>query len=122
MATITIKYEKPAVVVPAEVAQICPLFLPTNSYVDTEPYDGTIYDTNVWGLNTWEGLAAYLEKITDHPGILIMFKAAVRDGEATFEEADAKVVEYIKEVGVALAGYGFTVEAAEGAAADGEEH
>ena len=112
MASITIKYTAPAVPVEADVKQICAFFLPTNSYVDTKPYEGSLYDTNVEGYGTWEGMAAYLEKISASPNVLIMFKAAVNAGQVTFEEADAKQVEYYKEVGRQLAPYGFEVTAA----------
>lgn len=112
MASITIKYTAPEAPVQADVKQICAFFLPTNSYVDSKEYEGTIWDTNVEGWGTWEGIAAYLEKISATPNVLIMFKAAVRDGEITFEEADAKQVEYYKEVGRRLAVYGFEVTAA----------
>lgn len=112
MATITITYTEPEVPVEANVAQICALFLPTNSYVDLPPYEGTIYDTNVDGWGTWEGLAEYLGKITHSPNVLIMFKAAYRDGSVEFTEDDPKMVEYYKEIGMALEAYGFVVAAA----------
>lgn len=111
MASITIKYTAPAGPVEADVKQICAFFLPTNSYVDTKPYEGTIWDTNVEGWGTWEGFVAYLEKISAAPTVLIMFKAAARDGQITFTEDDAKQVEYYKEIGRQLAPYGFEVTA-----------
>ena len=117
----TIKITFTAVEAPneAQIAQVCSCFYPSNSYVDTDPYDGTVYDTNVPGFGTWEGLVDYLSKITNAPNILIMFKAAVRDGEVEFEESDPKQVEYYKELGVALADNGFTVEVADSESAEG---
>ena len=29
------------------VSPIAPLYVPTNSYIDTPAYEGTVYDTNV---------------------------------------------------------------------------
>ena len=99
MATIKITYTAPAAAPSREVASICGLFAPQNAYIDLEPYAGTVYDTNVEGWGIWEGLAAYLGKITNTPNVLILFKAAERDGAVEFEEADAKVAEYFKELG-----------------------
>ena len=112
MATITIKYEAPVAPVKQDIAPICRLFEPNNSYVDTDPYMGTVYDTNVDGFGTWEGLADYLSKITHSPNVLILFNAAVRDGQTSFDEDDPKMIEYYKELGVTLALYGFTVTVA----------
>lgn len=122
MASITIKYTAPVAPVQADIDQICAIFKPTNSYVDSEVYEGTIWDTNVEGFGTWEGLEAYVSSLSHTPNALIMFKAAVRDGEVTFEENDAKQVEFYKEIGAALAAYGFEVSAGEGSdsEADGE--
>ena len=118
MASITIKYTAPEAPVEADVKQICAFFLPTNSYVDTEPYEGTIWDTNVEGWGTWEGFVAHLEKISAAPNVLILFKAAARDGEITFDEEDPKQIEYIKEIGLELAAYGF--EVSDGSNSEGE--
>ena len=112
MASITIKYTEPKALVQADVKQICAFFLPTASYVDSPEYEGSIWDTNVEGTGTWEGIAAYLDSISAAPNVLIMFKAAATDGTVTFEESDAKQVEYYKEVGRRLAVYGFEVSAA----------
>jgi hypothetical protein len=114
MATITITYTAPVAPVDGVVAPISATYFPTNSYVDSEPYAGTIWDTNVEGFGTWEGLVNYLSKVTAHPGYAIMFKAAMRDGSATVTETDEKVIEYYKELGVSLADQGFTVEVGDG--------
>lgn len=119
MASITIKYTALEAPVEGKVEQIPAFFLPTNSYVDTEIYEGTIWDTNVEGWGTWEGYVAHLEKISAAPNVLILFKAAARDGEITFEEDDPKQVEYIKEIGLALAAYGF--EVSDGSESEGED-
>ena len=121
MASITIKYTAPEAPVAGQVAPICSLMLPNGSYVDLDVYDGTVWDTNVYGIGDWEGLVEYLGKISHTPNILIMFKAAARDGEVTFEEEDYKMVEYLKELGAALAEFGFTVDAGDGASEEGGE-
>ena len=110
MSTIKITFEAPVAPTKEDIAQVCSVFVPNNAYIDTDPYAGTVYDTNVEGFGTWEGLVEWIASITNTPNVLIMFKAAVRDGEAEFEEEDPKVVEYIKEIGEALADNGFVVE------------
>lgn len=126
MATITIKYTEPTVPASPVVLPVCRLFEPNNSYIDSDPYAGTVYDTNVDGFGTWEGLAKYLSKVTNNPNVFIMFKAAVKaaqeaeegTGSVEFEEQDPKMVEYYKELGLTLTEQGFVVEVADGAAAD----
>lgn len=112
MATskVTITYKAPVAPVDKKVASICAVFEPTGSYIDTEKFAGTVYDTNVKGFGKWEGLVGYLGRITHAPNLLIMFHAAVRDGKAEFEEADAKVLEYIKELKAAFAEFGFSIK------------
>ena len=60
------------------------LFTPGGSYADSTPYEGTAYDTNVYG---WEGLPgippmgtatnvfAWLERATKTPGEAVEFTA-----------------------------------------------
>lgn len=110
MATVKITFTAPEAPANRSVASICAIFEPKNAYIDMEAYEGTVYDTNVDGFGEWEGFVGYLSKITNTPNILILFKAASRDGEVEFEEADPKQLEYLKEIGLALADYGFTVE------------
>ena len=112
MASITIKYTEPVAPVEGDVQQICALFVPTSSYVDGEPYEGTQWDTNVWDdFAGADDLIAYLDKISYAPNVLILFKAAVAAGEdgVTFEETDPKQVEYYKDLGKKLADFGFEV-------------
>ena len=114
MATITIAYVQPVMPAEGDVKQICSLLIPTNSYVDIDEYAGTIWDTNVEGWGTWEGLAAYLDKISAAPTTLILFKAAARDGSIEFEESDAAKIEFFVELGRELSPYGFTVTVDDG--------
>lgn len=114
MATIKITYTAPEVKADGKVMPISALFEPTNSYVDSEPYAGTVYDTNVDGFGTWDGIAAYMSSVTAHKGILLHFKEAVATpGTAVqFDVADADTASYYLEVGNALADQGFKVEVA----------
>ena len=124
MATITIKLHAPKCVDTRKVACICPHLEFDNSYIDTEAYAGTVYDTNIPGFGTWEGLVEYVANVTHSPNILIMFHKVVKEATlndcgclvneegVTFEESNPYVAEYINEVGTALAEYGFTVEVA----------
>lgn len=109
--TITITYEAPVAETPEKVAPICAMFEPHGSYVDTDAYEGTAYDTNVYGMDKFN-YSNFLSTVSMHPGITIMFKAAMRDGEATVTETDPKVVEYYKDLGESLADSGFTVSVA----------
>ena len=116
MATITITYAEPVVACPVNTASICALFAPNGSYTDTDAYAGTVYDTNIWdaecACTDWEQMVKYLSKITSAPNVLILFKAAARDGQVSFEETDPKMIEYYTELGVALEPFGFTVASA----------
>ena len=51
MYTINIKYYGPASESTTPVMPICPVYVPTGSYVDSEAYEGTAFDSNVegWG-------------------------------------------------------------------------
>lgn len=120
MASITIKYTAPEVLDPMAVDQIPAMFWPNNSYVDTEVYEGTIWDTNVEGWGAWDGLADYLDSISMHKGLLLMFKKAVREGEATFEAENEIDAEYCMEVGRALAKFGFEVSDGSNESSDGD--
>ena len=116
MATITITYVEPVVSCPVDAAAICATFKGNTSYADSDAYAGTVYDTNVWdgecACSSWENIVSYLSKIVGAPNVLILFKAAARDGQAAFEETDPKLIEYYTELGVALEPLGFTVTAA----------
>ena len=81
------------------VSPICALFVPTNSYIDTPAYEGTVYDTNVGGFGSINIMEPYATTSFPYPVPLAQFKLAVvgeDDGEGgkqveftvdTYEEA-----------------------------------
>ena len=115
MATITINFKEPEVAVERKCDCICPHLdvEANNSYICNPALAGTAYDTHVPGFGSWEGLVGFIANTTHSPNVLIMFKKAAMTGETvTFEETNPYVAEYIREVGDALADFGFTVEVA----------
>lgn len=101
------------------VNPICALYFPTNSYVDTPAYEGTVYDTNVPGFGSVPVMEPYASTSFPFPLPLAQFKVAVvgEDGESgkeceftvdTYEEAF-----YYMEAGAALKDQGFTVTVTE---------
>ena len=97
----------------AEARKVWPIaaeFEPTGYYVDLDAYDNAPrHDENVPGNGEWEGLAAYIATISTHPGIVLMFKNAMLDGEIEFEETEATMVEYYRDLARVLANEGFKV-------------
>lgn len=106
------------------VAPVCSIFLPTNSYIDTEAYAGTVYDTNVSGFGKIDLMDPYADTSFPFPVPLAQFKLAVI-GTDVLDSDDqptgAKQVQftvdsymeafYYMEAGKALADQGFTVTA-----------
>lgn len=98
------------------VSPICALFVPTNSYIDTPAYEGTVYDTNVGGFGSINIMEPYATTSFPYPVPLAQFKLAVvgeDDGEGgkqveftvdTYEEAF-----YFAAAGKVLVDQGFTV-------------
>ena len=124
--TVTIKYA--GVQTPESipfVSPICSLFLPTNAYIDTAAYAGTVYDTNVKGFGKIDLMDPYADTSFPFPVPLAQFKLAVvgedvLDGEdqPTGEKQVVFTVDsyteafYYMEAGKALADQGFTVTVA----------
>lgn len=140
MADITIKFDvtkrETEPYNPNMRTQICSVFFPDASYIDGKPYEDTIWDTNVWDkIGTLGFLEEYLGSITAAPTTLILFKAAAEKayeenqkeptvnhiGAVKVTEDDAKKVENIREIGKALAKFGFSVEGADIATAEAGE-
>ena len=120
MATVTIKYEAEKDLSPVKTAdpsmQVCPHLEYTNSYVDSDPYAGTVYDTNVEGLGIASDLSVYLANIANAPTALLMFKhAKEKAGEdLKFEISDSIYAEYFNELAItAYKNCGFTVTVAQ---------
>lgn len=59
------------------VSPIAPLCVPTNSYIDTPAYEGTVYDTNVAGFGQLNIMEPYATTSFPYPVPLAQFKLAV---------------------------------------------
>lgn len=108
MAKIKITYTAPVPADAANVSPICPVFEPENGYSKSEAFAGTVY-AYAEGNGTWEGYPAYLDKISSHPGIIAMYKAATK-GDVEFEVTDPMELQYYKELAAELAAEGFATE------------
>ena len=121
--TVTIVYagvQEPASI--PFVSPICAQYVPTNSYVDTAAYDGTVYDMNVKGFGVIDLVEPYATTSFPYPVPLAQFKLAtvgedVLDGDeqptgaktVTFTVASYADAFWYMEAGKALAEQGFTV-------------
>ena len=110
--SITIAYAGPANPTDLRIpAPIYPVYVPSNSYVDTAAYDGTVYDTNVKGMGSINILEPYATTAFPYPVPLAQFKVAVlsNTNEVTFTVETYMEAFYYTEAGKALASQGFTV-------------
>lgn len=98
MATVTITYT--AVSAPAAelAAQICATYVPTNAAADLPVFEGTYYDTNVYGLGEGMSIEAFFNASVAHPGLIAALKLAVANGEYTFDTEDEKLIMYLDEI------------------------
>ena len=108
--TVTITYAGPAN--PSDLripAPIYPIYVPSNSYVDTAAYDGTVYDTNVKGFGYINVMEPYATTNFPFPVPLAQFKVAVvgESNEVTFTVETYMEAFYYMEAGRALASQGF---------------
>lgn len=98
--------------------QICPTFVPNNSYVDTAALDGTVYDTNVYGIGEIDLMEPYKTTSFPFPVPLAQFKVAAVGTSNSVEFTVDTYMEafWYTQAGLALADQGFTVtvEAVEG--------
>ena len=116
--TVNIKYNGPADPGAVRlVSPICAIYTPTNSYVDTAAYDGTVYDTNVKGMGSINVMEPYATTSFPYPVPLAQFKLAVvgTDNEVEFTVDTYMEAFWYMDAGRALADQGFvvTVEAVE---------
>lgn len=97
------------------VAPICRIYTPDNSYVDTEAYENTVYDTNVGGFGSIDLLEPFATTSIPFPLPLAQFKLAVvaENGEVEFEVFDYKEAFYYKQLGAAMYDQGFRIEVTE---------
>ena len=110
--TVTIAYAGPAN--PSDLripAPIYSIYVPSNSYVDTAAYDGTVYDTNVKGFGYINVMEPYATTSFPFPVPLAQFKVAVvgTSNEVTFTVDTYMEAFWYMEAGRALASQGFTV-------------
>lgn len=104
------------------VSPICATYVPTNSYVDTPAYAGTVYDTNVKGFGTIDLMDPYADTSFPFPVPLAQFKLATIGTDVlddndqptgaktvTFTVEDYADAFWYMEAGKALKDQGFTV-------------
>jgi len=112
MKKVTITFTAPVAPAAQPVDQICSIFLPTNAAADNAAFDGTYYDTNVYGFEYAETLEQFMKDSVAHPGLVAALRKAIADGSYEFE-ADEKEALYMGEVAPALADQGFQFEIAD---------
>ena len=110
MATVKITYTAISAPAADAVNQICATFVPTNAAADNPAFEGTYYDTNVYGMG--EGMSAekFFKASVAHPGLVAALKAAVENGEYEFETDNGAMIMYLEEVADAVADQGFEIE------------
>lgn len=109
MATVNIVYTAISAPAADAVAQICATFVPNNAAADNAVFDGTYYDTNVWGIGEGMALETFFQKSVAHPGLILALKAAVANGEYSFDTEDNDMIMYLEEVAPAVADQGFEI-------------
>lgn len=109
MATVKITYTAISAPTAEAVAQICATFVPTNAAADLAPFEGTYYDTNVFGIGEGMGIDKFFQDSVAHPGLIAALKRAVADGEYEFDTEDEKTIMYLEEVAHAVASQGFEI-------------
>lgn len=113
--TVTITYTGPATDSINVVLPISPTFFPTNSYVDSTAYAGTVYDTNVEGWGTIDLMEPYKTTSFPFPVPLAQFKVAAvgTSGTVTFTVDTYMEAFWYTQAGIQLKDQGFTVEVEE---------
>ena len=92
------------------VAPISPVYIPTNAAADMEAFDGTYYDTNVYGMDFGAEFDDFLAAQVSHPGLIAAMKMARKEGSFTMTTLDPMMETMVLEMNDALAGSGFTFE------------
>lgn len=114
MATITIAYIAPVAPQVGRVAEICATFKRDNAACDVKTpegekvFEGTYYDTNVWGFDPATSLEEFMASQVAHPGIVAALRAAVANGTYEFEAFGDEAL-YWGEIKPAIEDQGFTV-------------
>lgn len=133
--TITIEYRGTETDVEQLACQICRIFTPSSSYVDTAAYAGTKFDTNVPGWGSTPLVEPYASTSIPFPVPLAQFKLAVvgtpiknEDGTevightVTFTTDDYKEAFYYKELGYSLKEQGFVITVTEASTSSGSDN
>lgn len=109
--TVNIKYNGVVAEPQIGIANIPQYFERVGSYVDSEAYDGTVYDTNVTGFGSVPAVAPYDSTSIPFPVALAQFNLAQvgKDNEVEFTVDDYKEAFYYKTVGDQLKDQGFVV-------------
>lgn len=98
MAKIIIEYKGHTAPECRHVDSICPVFLPTNSYVDGAGMEGSIYDTNVQGMGKFDTKGFIANLCIPFPGAIKYFNMAVVDGKVELDVTDYKEILFFKEL------------------------
>lgn len=109
MATISIAYTAPVAPAADAVQQICATFVPNNAAADNAVFDGTYYDTNVYGFGEGTTLEQFFANSIAHPGLIAALKFAMKDGSYQFDTDDEKTIMFMEEVIAPLADQGFEI-------------
>lgn len=98
MANIKIVYNAISAPTAELAAQICATYVPTNAAADLAPFEGTYYDTNVYGIGEGMSLEDFFKASVAHPGLIAALKLAVAEGEYEFDTEDEKLIMYLDEI------------------------
>lgn len=94
------------------------MFEPTGAYIDSKPYEGTVYDTNVEGWGETAMPEPFASTSIPFPAALAQFKLAIvgKSNEVSFDVEDYKEAFYYETLGDQMKDQGFVVEVSEKAA------
>ena len=108
------------------VMPICGEYVPDGSYIESEPYKGTAYDTKTHGMGSIPLPEPYASEgiPAAYPSAVGKFHLAVigKDNKVEFTVDDYKEAFYYKQLGDKLVTSGFTVTVAETSAAAADSH
>lgn len=107
------------------IDEICGMYTMDGSYIESEAYKGTVYDTKTHGMGSIPLPEPYASTgiPSAYPSAAGKFHLAVigESNTVEFETADYKEAFYYKQIGAQLADQGFTVTVEETEEADGGE-
>lgn len=117
MATITIAYTAPVAPVDRTVADICAMYDLKGAAADLPAFEGTYYDTNVWGRDF--AADEFIKFIGDQvaaPGMVAVLRAAMKASPKAYviENATQDQVLQYGELAPAVVDQGFTITVDDG--------